>query len=62
MFIDMAEDLSISVVTVICSGGLVYQKVFVNAREDARAAAKAFELAHAEFLKLFGWIINVKDY
>lgn len=62
MFIDMAEKSTISVVTVSCNGGLVYQKVFVNEPSEARAAAKKFEQAHSEYFQLFGWVINVNDY
>lgn len=62
MYIDMETNLKISVLSVCCAGGLFYQKVFINNPERARVAAKAFEEAHADYIKMFGWSIVIKDY
>lgn len=58
----MVTSFTVSVVTVNGSAGLVYQKIFINEPEEARAAARRFEESHAEHFRIFDWVTTVKDY
>lgn len=58
----MVASLSISVVTVSGSDGIVFQKVFINAREDARSCARRFEEEHAEHYNIFDWQTSIREY
>lgn len=58
----MVASLLISVVTATNSAGVVYQKVYINDPDGARAAAARFEEEHAESFNKFDWFITVRDY
>ena len=58
----MVASFQISVVTVSGSDGIVFQKVFVNAPDDARSCARRFEEEHSEHFDIFDWQTTVRDY
>lgn len=58
----MVTSLLVSVVTATNSAGIVYQKVYINDPDAARAAAARFEEEHKESFYKFDWFITVRDY
>lgn len=58
----MVTSFIISVVTVSGHDGLVFQKVFIDAPDDARSCARRFEEEHEQQYKLFDWYTTVKNY
>lgn len=58
----MVASLLISVVTISGHDGIVFQKVFINAPEDARSCARRYEEEHAEYYKILDWQTTVRDY
>lgn len=58
----MVTSFQISVVTVSSYDGLVFQKVFVNAPDDARSCARRFEEEHSEHYKAFDWQTTIRNY
>lgn len=61
-FLIMVASLLVSVVTATNSAGVVYQKVYINDPDGARAAAARFEEQHRESFYKFDWFITVRDY
>ena len=58
----MVTSLVISVVTVSNLCGVVFQKVFINAPDDARSCARRFEENNEELITQLDWNITVRDY
>lgn len=58
----MVTSLLISVVTVSNLGGVVFQRVFVNAPDDARSCARRFEEENEDLIYKLDWNVTVRDY
>ena len=58
----MVASLLISVVTVTNFAGVVFQKVFINAPDDARSCARRFEEENEDLIQKLDWFITVRDY
>ena len=58
----MVTSLLISVVTVTNFAGVIYQKVFINAKDDARSYARRFEEENADLIQKLEWEVTIRDF
>lgn len=58
----MVTSLKISVVTVSSPFMVVFQRVFINAADDARSCARRFEEDNADLVCKLDWVVTVLDY
>ena len=58
----MVASLLVSVVTATNFGGVVFQKVYINAPDDARSCARRFEEENADLIQKLDWQVTVRDF